>query len=67
MSEEEPHPWGHFLNARYHAILWMREEMGYNDKTISQGLSMDERQVYLIRNSTHMPIPEGKKSKKDDA
>ena len=60
MSEEEqPHPWGHFLNARYKAILWMREERKYSDKKIAESLSMDEMQVYLIRNSTHMPIPEG--------
>lgn len=56
----EPHPWGRFLNARYWAILWMKEEMGYDDETIAKRLSMDTMQVYLIRNSTHMPIPEGK-------
>lgn len=46
-----PHPWADFLNARYNAILWMKEEMGYNDKKIAEMLSMDERQVFLIRTS----------------
>lgn len=59
-KSDKPHPWGHFLNARWAVILWMREEMGYSDKQISQQLSMDEMQVYLIRNSKYMPIPEGK-------
>ena len=62
MTEEikkEPHPWGHFLNARWRAILWMEEVMNYSDKEIAIHLSMDEIQVYLIRTSTLMPIPDG--------
>lgn len=50
------HPWAYFLNARWKAILWMREVMEKNDKQIAQDLSMDEVQVYLIRTSKHMPI-----------
>ncbi len=53
------HPWGAFLNARFRAILWMQKHMGYNDLEIAKKLSMDEMQVYLIRTSTIMPIPEG--------
>lgn len=51
---EHPHPWGAFLNARYLAILWMREEMGYDDEEIAYSLSMDAIQVRLIR--TQLPI-----------
>ena len=43
------HPWGDFLDARVRVILWMKNEMGYNDKHISEALSMDEKQVFLIR------------------
>lgn len=56
---DNAHPWANFLNARYFVILWMREEMGYDDKRIAKSLSMDEMQVYLIRHSKHMPIPLG--------
>lgn len=59
MNKKEPHPWAVFLNARYNVILWMRDIKGYDDKEISENLSMDEIQVFLIRISTHMPIPEG--------
>lgn len=60
---ERPHPWSAFLNARYFAILWMREEMAYSDERIAHDLSMDTMQVWLIRTSKHMPIPEGKYNK----
>lgn len=53
----DPHPWGRFLNARYWAILWMREEMEYDDQKIAEQLSMDAMQVYLIRNSRNMQLP----------
>lgn len=56
----ELHPWGAFLNARWRAILWLRDEFDYDDKTIAKKLSMDEMQVYLIRMSEHMPIPVSK-------
>ena len=46
---EEPHPWGVFLEARIKCITWMREKMKRNDSEIAQALSMDEKQVYLIR------------------
>lgn len=59
-DSNNPHPWAIFLNARWKAILWMRERMGYDDKQIAKNLSMDEMQVYLIRTSEHMPIPDGK-------
>lgn len=59
-NNEKVHPWSRFLNARYDAIIWMKEEFGYTDKTIAIKLSMDEQQVYLIRTSEHMPIPEPK-------
>ena len=51
MRPKITHPWAVFLNARYDAILWMKEEMGYDDKRIAFNLSMDEKQVYLIRTS----------------
>ena len=54
-----PHPWANFLNARYSAILWMKEKFDYSDETIAKKLSMDATQVYLIRTSNHMPIPDG--------
>lgn len=60
MNDEKPHPWGTFLNARYNAILWMRDNRGYDDKTIAENLSMDEAQVFMIRTRQHMPIPVGK-------
>lgn len=49
MDEKKLHPWEEFLKARMNAILWMKEEMGRDDKLIANQLSMDERQVYLIR------------------
>jgi hypothetical protein len=49
MSEINQHPWGDFLNARYKCILWMTEEMGYDDKQIANFLSMDEIQISLIK------------------
>lgn len=57
----EPHPWGVFINARWRAMLWMREELGYSDAVIADAMCMDEMQVYLILASTDMPIPDGKR------
>lgn len=48
-EENKPHPWGEFLKARMNAILWMKEKMNQDDKTIAKDLSMDEIQVYAIR------------------
>ncbi len=56
-ENQEPHPWGAFLNARWKVILWFREEYGYDDETIAERLSMDERQVYLIRTTARIPCP----------
>lgn len=50
------HPWHDFLNARYHAIIWLHEEMGYSDERIARDLSMDTMQVWLIRTSDQMPL-----------
>lgn len=63
--DKKTHPWGRFLIARWEAILWMHEEMGYNDKQIAQNLSMDKMQVYLIRTSEHMHLTECKKETDD--
>jgi hypothetical protein len=46
---EKGHPWGDFLNARMIAMKWMLTEMKYSDADIAHALSMDARQVYLIR------------------
>ena len=46
--EAETHPWDAFLAARANAIDWMHEE-GDDDQKIARVLSMDERQVMLIR------------------
>lgn len=43
------HPWGKFLSARYEAIIWIKEHMNRTDAQIAHDLSMDEKQVYLIR------------------
>lgn len=57
-----PHPWGEFLKARYYAMLWMRDEMGYDNERIAYNLSMDEMQVYLILSSDpNLLFPESKK------
>jgi hypothetical protein len=42
------HPWGAFLYARYKAMIWMREKMGYDNVTIANKMCMDEMQVRLI-------------------
>lgn len=47
--DKKPHPWAVFLEARKEAILWMREEMNFDDEHIAYLLSMDKVQVYLIR------------------
>lgn len=62
-DSKKPHPWGVFLNARYEAILWMRDRMDYSDEIIAKHLSMDTKQVYMIRTSNHMPIPDGSGNK----
>jgi hypothetical protein len=54
---ERTHPWAEFLNARFFAILWMKEKFGYDDKRIASDLSMDEMQVHLIRTNRLMPLP----------
>ena len=48
--EASPHPWDVFLEVRCDVIDWMREEMKKSDFEIARDLSMDERQVFLIRN-----------------
>ena len=48
-ESKEPHPWGVFLNARVKVIFWLINYMAKSDKQISDDLSMDEMQVYLIR------------------
>lgn len=48
--DKTKHPWGEFLEARKKAIIWMKKERNRNDKEIAMDLSMDEFQVYLIRN-----------------
>ena len=62
-DSKKPHPWGVFLNARYYAILWMKDEQNYSDEVIAKKLSMDPTQVYLIRTSSHIPIPDGSGNK----
>ena len=54
--EKEPHPWGEFLNVRLKVIIWMTNEMKYDDAKIAENLSMTEWQVYLIKR--HLPLPE---------
>lgn len=51
IDEHKPHPWERFINARWRVILWLQEEMGYDDERIAKKLSMDEKQVNLIRNT----------------
>lgn len=41
-------PWGDFLEARKNAIQWLMCE-GDTDKQICKQLSLDERQLYLIK------------------
>lgn len=43
------HPWGIFLDARKNVILWMKHKMKKTDKQIAEDLSMDEEQVFSIR------------------
>jgi hypothetical protein len=49
MQNKISHPWAEFLFYRYKAILWMEKEMNYSDEEIAFHLSMDERQVFLIK------------------
>lgn len=53
-DSKKSHPWGDFLNARYEAILWMKDEFDYSDEIIAQILSMDATHVLLIRNANHI-------------
>lgn len=46
--KDSKHPWGKFLYARFEAMLWMREEMGYRNAEIADKMCMDENQVRLI-------------------
>ncbi len=48
-TKKESHPWSDFLDARYRAILWMKNTDNRSDAQIAIHLSMDERQVFLIR------------------
>ena len=47
--EADKHPWQLFLNARAKAIIWLKNEMNQSDVQIACQLSMDEKQVMLIR------------------
>lgn len=47
-GEARSHPWGDFLSVRAKAIDWLHAE-GNSDTGIAETLSMDERQVQLIR------------------
>jgi hypothetical protein len=49
VMKKEPHPWGAFLDARLKVIYWMEKELHRSDKEIAIELSMNEKQVYLIR------------------
>ncbi len=51
--ENEPHPWGVFLNARVKVIKWMREK-GMSDDDIRFSLSMEEGQVQAIRKACNI-------------
>ncbi len=48
-NKEKPHCWGEFLRIRKDVINWMSEEKGRDDKEIAYTLSMDAKQVFLIR------------------
>ena len=49
MNENKtPHPWRDFLEARKHALKWMRDEMHYDHERIAYEMSMDATQVRLI-------------------
>ncbi len=54
----EKHPWSEFLEARYRAILWMKDELKYTHEEIASFLSIDKYQIHSIINS--MLICEGK-------
>jgi len=44
---DEPHPWGVFLDARAKCIMFFKRN-GKTNKQIANDLSMDEEQVYHI-------------------
>ena len=41
-------PWMTYLEARYAMIMWLSKQ-GENDEKIAETLSMDEKQVRMIR------------------
>ena len=45
------HPWDEFLDARIHAMQWMRDEQCLNDIEIAYRMSIDSCQVSLIMES----------------
>ena len=49
MDEDNFQPWDEFLKARTRCILWLSENRKASDDEIAYQLSMDERQVCLIR------------------
>lgn len=51
---KEPHPWDNFLNARYEAMLWLRDKQKLSNAEIAKTLSMDEEQVRCIFHSMHL-------------
>ena len=44
---ESDHPWAKFLEARMHAMAWLRAD-GADDAQIAKTMSMDPVQVHLI-------------------
>jgi hypothetical protein len=47
------HSWKEFLDARLHAMNWMREELYLNDDEIAILCSMDKQQVSLILDTSY--------------
>lgn len=47
-EKSKPHPWKVFLECRMKAMVWMRDEQGYDEKEIAETLSMTETQVSQI-------------------
>jgi hypothetical protein len=52
MKEERYNPWREFLHWRKELIHYMHDINGYSDKKISDAVSTDEEQIYLIRKDT---------------
>lgn len=42
-------PWERFLAARADVIEWLMEECGYSEMEVAEMLSMDARQILLVR------------------